>query len=346
MATQLEPTQFKTRSPNSSRIHSLTGVRMAAVAAFAPDDIVRNVDLAALGYDEEWIVQRTGIHERRKASAELAASDVAHEAAKRCLDKAGVDASEIDLILFATMTPDTIMPSAACHLQRRLGSRAPAMDLNAACSGFIFALATGAQFVKTGFSHRALVVGVDLMSRTVNPADKKTFPLFGDGGGAVLLGPGVESEGLLAYTLGSDGEGAELLCIPAGGTREPISQKTLTEKRNCIHMDGKPVFKWAVRMVSDAIRNVVQAARLSIADIDHFVLHQANRRIIDAVAHDLGIEPEHMVVNVERYGNTSAGSIPLALAEVDEQGNLRRGDRLVLCGFGAGLTWGAAVVQY
>jgi 3-oxoacyl-[acyl-carrier-protein] synthase-3 len=324
----------------------LTGVRIAAVAAFAPDDVIRNADLAALGYDEEWIVQRTGIRERRKASAELAASDVAHEAAKRCLDKAGVDPSEIDLIVFGTLTPDTIMPSAACHLQRRLGCRAPAMDLNAACSGFIFALATGAQFVKTGFSTRALVVGVDLMSRTVNPADKKTFPLFGDGGGAVLLGPGSVSEGLLAYTLGSDGEGADLLCIPAGGTREPISQQALADKRNCIHMQGKPVFKWAVRMVSDAVRSVVQAAHLSLADIHHFVLHQANRRIIDAVAHDLAVDHRRMVVNVERYGNTSAGSIPLALAEIDEQGKLRRGDRVVLCGFGAGLTWGAAVVQY
>lgn len=346
MATQLDSMQFKTRSTNSSRIHTLTGVQAAAVAAFAPDEVVRNADLADLGYDADWIVQRTGIRERRRAAPDQASSDVAYEASKRCLDKAGIDASEIDLILFGTITPDTYAPAAACHLQRRLGCRAPAMDLNAACSGFIFSLVTGAQFVKTGFSQRTLVVGVDLMSRTVNPEDRKTFPLFGDGGGVALLTAGEPTQGLLAYTLGSDGEGADLLCIPGGGTREPFSEWTLANKRQYLRMEGKPVFKWAVRMVSEAIRDVVHAAGLSLGDIQHFVLHQANLRILDAVTEELQVDPRRVVTNVERYGNTSAGSIPLALAEVDEAGKLRRGDLVVLCGFGAGLTWGAAVLRW
>ena len=346
MPTRVGSVQFKTRSVNSSRIHTLTGIEVAAVAAFAPDEIVRNSDLAQLGYDEKWIVERTGIRQRHKAPADLATSDLAYEAAKRCLDKAGADASEIDLIIFGTFTPDTQIPSSACHLQRRLGCRAPAFDLNAACSGFIFALATGAQFVKTGFSKRALIVGVDVMSRVVNPEDTKTYPLFGDGGGAMLIRPGSESQGLLAYTLGSDGEGADLLCIPGGGTREPLTEESMAAKRNCLTMEGKPVFKWAVRMVVEVIRDVVRAAGLALGDIQHFFLHQANLRILDAVTHELGVDRKRVAINVDRYGNTSAGSIPLALAEVDEQGQLRRGDLCVICGFGAGLTWGAAVVRW
>jgi 3-oxoacyl-[acyl-carrier-protein] synthase-3 len=346
MSVRLEPTRLKLPHSRGGGIHTLTGIQVLAIDACAPREVVGNNELSVLGYDEQWIVQRTGIRERRRAPPEMATSDVAFEAARRCLDKAGADPSAIDLIVVATMTPDTLTPATACHLQRRLGSHAPAFDLHAACSGFIFGLATAAQFVKTGFSRRALVVGVDLMTRIVDPQDKRTFPLFGDGGGAALVGPGHEEQGLLAYTLGTDGEGAGLLCIPAGGTREPLSAANVDARRHYLRMDGRSVFKWAVRTAADTIREAVAFARLTLTDISLFVLHQANLRILAAVADDLGISHDRLLINVDRYGNTSAGSIPLALAEADDRGLLRRGDLVLLCGFGAGLTWGTAVVRW
>jgi 3-oxoacyl-[acyl-carrier-protein] synthase-3 len=346
MSIQLEPTRVQADRPCHRGIHTLTGIQVLAIDAYAPAEVVDNRDLSALGYDAQWILQRTGIRQRRRAPATMATSDMAYEAARRCLDKAGVDASELDLICVATMTPDTLTPATACHVQRRLGSRAAAMDISAACSGFIFALATAAQFVKTGFSKRALVVGADVMTRIVDPEDKKTFPLFGDGGGAALVAPGREDQGLLAYTLGTDGHGAGLLCIPAGGTREPFSAAALASKRYFLQMDGRSVFKWAVRTVADTIREVVAATRLTLTEIPLFVLHQANLRILLAVADDLGISPDRLLTNVDRYGNTSAGSIPLALAEAESQGRLQRGDLVVICGFGAGLTWGTAVMRW
>lgn len=327
-------------------IHTLTGVQILAVDACVPDQVITNQDLALLGYDEQWIVQRTGIHERRRAAPDCVTSDIACEAARRCLERTGHQADEIDLIVFATVTPDTVAPAAACHLQRRLGCHAPAMDLNAGCSGFVFGLITAAQFVKSGFSKLALVAGADLMQRVVNPEERQMFPLFGDGGGVVLVGPGTEKQGLLSYQLGTDGEGTELLSIPGTCSSTATCPDTENGARQFLHMDGKPVFKWAVRTVADSIREVVRGAQLSLPDISLFVLHQANLRILDAVAEDLEIEREKMIVNVDRYGNTSAGSIPLALAEADEQGRLQRDDLVVLCGFGAGLTWGSAVVHW
>ncbi len=348
-APQDEPSGGSSPAPacsNRSRLHQLTGVQILGVGGAAPEQIVRNADLAKLGYDEEWIVQRTGILERRQAEPSIATSDIAHQAALNCLQAAGVNATEVDLILVATMTPDFPAPSTACLLQHRLGSKAPAMDLNAACAGFMYALATGMQFVHSGCSRRVLVVGADMMSRVVHPDDKKTFPLFGDGAGAVLLGPGEAEQGLLAYTLGSEGQGADLLCIPAGGTREPITAEVLSQNRQFIQMDGRAVFKWAVRVLSDGVNDVLAHAGLSASDVDLLVLHQANIRIIDAAVADLGIDREKVVVNLDRYGNTSAGSIPLALAEAHQQGRIKRGDKIVLCGFGAGLAWGAAVLNW
>jgi 3-oxoacyl-[acyl-carrier-protein] synthase-3 len=220
------------------------------------------------------------------------------------------------------------------------------MDLQAACAGFVYALVTGMQFVKTGCSRRVLVVGADIMSRIVSPTDRKTYPLFGDGAGAVLLGPGRDDQGLLSYTLGAEGQGAGLLYTPAGGSREPFSTESLTAQRQFISMDGRAVFKWAVRVIADAIADVLYHARLAPNEIDLLVLHQANVRIIDAAVDMLGIDRSKVVVNLDRFGNTSAGSIPLALAEAHHQGRLRRGDRVLLCGFGAGLAWGAAIVRW
>ncbi|HTN76216.1 MAG TPA: beta-ketoacyl-ACP synthase III [Pirellulaceae bacterium] len=325
---------------------SITGVQILGTGSYAPAEVVRNEDLAPLGYDPEWIIQRTGIRERRRAAPEEATSDLAYAAARHCLDHAQVSPEELDLILVATMTPDTLTPSTACHLQRRLGSTAAAMDLNAACSGFMYALVTGSQFIKTGAMQRVLVVGADLMSRTVNPEDRKTYPLFGDGAGAVLLGAASDDHGLLSYALGADGSGTDLLCIPGGGSREPLTPETLEAKRQFMYMDGRQVFKWAVRTCADVMRQTMEEAELTIADLDLLVLHQANIRIIDAALEALGVPREKCFVNLDRYGNTSAASIPLALDEARRAGRIHAGDNILMCGFGAGLAWGAGVLRW
>ncbi len=346
MSTTIEPTKSTIGKPQARRFHSLTGVQVLGTGAFAPSRLVRNSDLEVLGFDADWIVQRTGIHARRQATDEQTTSDLAYQASMHCLEQAQVDATELDLILVGTVTPDRPMPSTACILQQKLGSHAPAVDLNAACSGFVYALATGAQFIKTGHSRRVLVVGADLMSRVVNPADQKTYPLFGDGAGAVLLGPGDDEQGLISYMLGADGDGAGLLCIPAGGTKEPITAASMAADRQFLRMDGRPIFKWAIRTVTDVLRDTLRHAGKSIDEVDLLVLHQANIRIIDAVVHELGLAPERVVINVDQYGNTSAGSIPLALNEAHQQGRIHRGDLVLICGFGAGLTWGTALLRW
>jgi 3-oxoacyl-[acyl-carrier-protein] synthase-3 len=329
-----------------SQLATLTGVRILATGSYAPENVVSNGDLAKRGLDEDWIVQRTGIHERRVALPDQATSDVAYEAAVRCLDAAGASATDVDLILVATMTPDSPLPSTACLLQQRLGCVAPALDLNAACAGFMFALVTAMQYVKTGCSRCPLVVGVDLMSRVVNPADEKTYPLFGDGGGAVLLGAGGSEQGLLSYTLGTEGDIRGLLRQPAGGTREPLTAEVLAAGRHYIHMEGRAVFKWAVRVLIDSTRDVLRQAGLEPNDIDLVVFHQANIRIIDAAMDDLNFDRDKVLINLDRYGNTSAGSMPLALDEAYRKGRIRRGDTILLSGFGGGLTWGTAVMKW
>ncbi len=326
-----------------------------------PEQVVTNEDLVALGCDSEWIVQRTGILERRRAAPGQSSSDLAYEATIRCLANAGVPASDVDLIILATMTPDYLTPSTACLLQRRLGCIAPAMDVNAACAGYMYALATAANFVRGGMAKRALVVGTEVMSGTINPSDIKTYPLFGDGAGAALLvaddGNASSSKnnghpndgfvpGLLSYTLGSEGEGAEMLCVPGGGSRQPLTPDAIKAGRQYLQMDGRNVFKWAVRVVNDSCRDCVAHAKLSFSDIDLVLLHQANIRIIDSAVSDFGIPRERVFVNLDRYGNTSAASIPLALDDVNQQGRIRRGDNILLCGFGAGLAWGTAVMRW
>ena len=244
------------------------------------------------------------------------------------------------------MTPDTPTPSTACHVQKALGSGAAAMDLNAACAGFMYALVTGMQFIQTGACQRVLVIGADMMSRTVNPEDEKTYPLFGDGAGAVLLGPGEGDTGLLSYSLGADGAGGELLQIPAGGTREPLTAESLSSGRQFLHMDGRAVFKWAVRTLQEAVDEVVAAAGLNILDIDLAVFHQANTRILAAASEALDLPKQKVFANLEQYGNTSAASIPLALDEAVRQGLISSGHHVLLAGFGAGLAWGAGVLKW
>lgn len=346
MATAVESTKTLPSSRSGHDIRTLTGVQVLSIGSYAPEQRVCNEDLAALGYDDQWIIQRTGIRERRRAPAEMATSDMAWEASRRCLDQAGVSASDVDLVILATVTPDSPMPSTACHLQRMLGTRGPSMDVNAACSGFIYALVTAAQFIKTGCSRRALVVGAETMTRIVNPADKKTYPLFGDAAGAALLGPGSTEQGFLAYSMGSDGHGAQFLGVPAGGTREPLTHDGLDAGRQFIRMDGRSVFKWAVRTVADTTLDVLAHAHVAPGSVDVVALHQANERIINAIVDDLGFQRDKVLVNVDRYGNTSAASVPLVLDEAQSQGRLTPGSLVLMSGFGAGLTWGTALFRW
>ncbi len=335
-------------SPLSTRgrMGKVSGVRIAATGSYVPEQIVTNEDLAALGCDSEWIVRRTGIRERRRAADDQATSDLCYEAAVRCMQQANVTADQIDLIIVATITPDHPTPSTACHLQRSLGSVAPAMDVNAACAGFMYGLVTAAQFIGAGNSRCALVVGADLMSRTVNPDDKKTYPLFGDAAGAVLLTADDSAEGILSYQLGSEGCGGEMLCIPAGGTRVSLTPDVYATGLQYLTMDGRNVFKWAVRVFDESAKQVLSDAGVDASELALVVLHQANQRIIDSAVSDLNVPREKVFVNLDRYGNTSGASIPLAVDEAVRAGKIQPGDLVLLCGFGAGLAWGTALLRW
>lgn len=329
-----------------------------------PDRIVTNEDMAALGCDSEWIIRRTGIRARRHAADDQATSDLCFHAATRCLadaveKKADFRIEDIDLVIVATITPDYPTPSTASQLQSRLGISAPAMDIGVACSGFTYALVTAAQFIAAGNAKNALVVGGDLMSRTVDPDDKKIFPLFGDAAGAVVLSAvdsgtsnsrtanaGSVRDGLLSYQIGSEGAGADLLCIPAGGSRQSLTPEAFAAKQHYMSMDGRNVFKWAVRVVDESVRAVLDAGGITANDLSLLILHQANQRIIDSAVADLGIDPEKVFVNLDQYGNTSAASIPLALDEAARSGRLHRGDLVLMSGFGAGLAWGTLLLRW
>jgi 3-oxoacyl-[acyl-carrier-protein] synthase-3 len=333
--------------PRPSRYGAARGFRLVGIGSFAPDEVVTNADLAALGCDADWILERTGIRERRHAPPGMATSDLAVAAARNLFRRCGRSPADVDLLVLGTFTPDTSIPSSACLVQAQLGLDAPAMDVTAACAGFVYALVTAAQFLASGSSRLALVIGADTNSRVVDPLDVKTWPLFGDGAGAVLLerdeGPEGAGCGLLAHALGSDGRGAELLVCPMSGTRQPVSAEGLARREQYMRMDGRAVFKWAIRLAADNIAAVVERAGLTLDQIDAFVLHQANQRIVDGVRDALGLPSERVVVNIDRYGNTSSGSIPLALDEAWSEGRVGPGSTVVVCGFGGGLAWGSAV---
>lgn len=331
----------------SRRTRSLFGVEIVASGSYLPENIVTNADLQArFGYDPAWIEQRTGILSRRYARPEQATSDLCIEAARRAIRNARVDARDIDLVVVGTFTPDFQCPTTANLVQEALGIDAPAMDLHAACSGFVYALATAAQFVATGNSRMALVIGGDCNSRIVNPLDQKVAPLFGDGAGAVLLARGDAHQGLICYQLGSDGGGGCMLDRQAGGTRNPVSHEDIDAGRHFLQMDGRNVFKWAVRAVADSIEVVMRKAGLSAHDVSLYLLHQANIRIINNVAEQLAIPSDRMFTNLQDYGNTSGGSIPIALDEAIQAGRIRRGDTILMSGFGAGLTWGTCLFRW
>jgi len=346
MAGDTTQTRTDEIQTSRSRLGSPMGVRVLDIGSCVPENPVRNEDLAELGYDADWIVQRTGILERRHAEPGIATSDLAVEASRRCIERAGVDPRDIDLVLVGTYTPDFPLPSTACLVQDRLGLCALAMDLHAACAGFIYALITGMQYVATGCSRLALAIGADCNSRVVNPADEHIFPLFGDAAGAVLLERGNDDQGLLSYAVGSNGSGARLLCQPMGGSKMPFNHDAESNGRHFLHMEGKPVFKWAIRLLCETIGDVLRDAEMTLDDVDLVVFHQANMRIISSAMDDLGVDPNKVYNNVERYGNTSAASIPLALDEAYRQGRIRPGDHILFSGFGAGLAWGTGLMRW
>jgi 3-oxoacyl-[acyl-carrier-protein] synthase III len=329
------------------RCRRLTGVRVLSTGSYVPDAVVTNDHLhQRLGFDSEWIIKRTGIRERRHAPPHQATSDLCHEAAKRCIEQAGVNSADIDLLLLATFTPDMSFPSTACLVQDRLGLNCPAVDLQAACAGFMYALVTGAAYVASGASDLALVIGGDCNSRVVNPDDLKTYPLFGDGAGAVLLTRGGSEQGLLSYSLGADGSGGDLLSRPACGSRLPPTPALLSRGMHFMHMDGRAVFRWAVAILCDTIQDVLQASGFKAEDVNLYIPHQANIRIINAAIDVLHIPRTHVFNNLDRYGNTSAGSVPLALDEAISEQRIKANDLIVLSGFGAGLAWGTALMRW
>lgn len=321
---------------------------IAGIGAAVPEKIVTNYDLEKMvDTSDEWIRTRTGIRERRIAPETMATSQLAEESARQALAQAGISPDELDLILVATVTPDYPFPATACLVQAALGAtRAAAMDISAGCTGFIYALTVGAQFIETGLYSKVLVIGAEVLSRILDWGDRNTCVLFGDGAGAAVLTPAKPGYGMLSFELGADGGGAKLLYLPAGGSRQPITREVLEQKQNKIYMNGREVFKFAVRIMGDAAEAAITKAGLTYADIDYFIPHQANIRIVEAAAKRLELPMEKVHVNVDRYGNTSAASIGLALNEAVAEGKIKAGDHVVLVGFGAGLTWGAITLRW
>jgi 3-oxoacyl-[acyl-carrier-protein] synthase-3 len=324
------------------------GAAIAAVGVGVPERVMTNFELEKMvDTSDEWIVTRTGICERRIVGENEATSDLALRAARSALARAEVSPQDLDLIIVGTITPDTPFPAVANLVQDRLGAtRAAAFDLSAGCAGFVYGLATGAQFIQTGLYDRVLVIGVDVVSSVLNWQDRATCVLFGDGAGAALLQPAPPGQGLLSFDLGSDGSGAELIWVEAGGSRLPASEETVAQKLHKVRIVGSEVFKFAVRIIEETTLRALDRGGLSVADIDCFIPHQANLRIIDAAVKRLGLPPERVFNNVQKYGNTSAGSVPIALYEALEAGRIHPGDTVVLVGFGSGLSWATAVLNW
>jgi 3-oxoacyl-[acyl-carrier-protein] synthase III len=322
-------------------------ISITGLGAYAPEHVVTNDDLAELmDTSDEWIVERTGIRERRVAADDQALSDLALPASREALEQADVDPSTVDLLIVATVTPDMAFPSAAAILADELGAPdAAAYDLSAGCTGFMYAIAQAYGMLAGGLSRRALVVGGDVLSRIVDWSDRGTAVLFGDGAGAVVLDR-VSEGGFLGFELGADGSGGPQLYLPGGGSRAPATAETVAEKKHFVQMNGREVFKFATRVLVTSAENVLAECGKSVDEVDVYVPHQANVRIIDHAAEKLGIPKEKIVVNVERYGNTSSGSIPLALADAEAEGRLVDGALVLMTGMGAGLTWGSGLIEW
>jgi len=332
-----------TRRPDGIRGTTITGTGM-----YVPERVLSNHELEKLvETSDEWIVERTGIRERRIAAPDQASSDLALIACQRALEMANVAATDVDQIVLATTTPDRILPSCACTLQQKLGAtKAAAYDMFAACTGFVYGLGLARGLVGAGVADTVLVIGVETLSRIVDYTDRNTCVLFGDGAGAAVIQACETGVGLHAVDMHSDGELGEVLEVPAGISRNPASDHTVAAHEHYIRMQGKKLFPFAVRSMEDSTRRCAEAAGWTPADIDLFIPHQANLRIIEGVRERLGLAEDKAYVNIERYGNTSSASIPIALDECVRSGRLKPGDKLAMAAFGGGATWGATAMTW
>ena len=325
----------------------MSSVRIAGTGLSIPQKILSNADLEKMvDTSDEWIRTRTGIAERRIAAPDVASSDMGYEAAVRAMHDAGIVSEDIDAIVVATATPDYQFPSTACLIQSRLGAkRAFAFDISAGCAGFVYALKVGKTMIDAGNAETVLLVGAETMSRVTDYEDRTTCILFGDGAGAVVLAKS-EMPGILSISLGSDGDAWQLLYMPGGGSRIPATEESVRQRHHYLKMQGSDVFKEAVKAMESASIEAIRKAEITPDEIDLFISHQANYRIMEAVRRRLDIPPEKVFMNVDRYGNTSSASVPIALDEAAKSGKIQRGDIILFSAFGAGFTWGAAVVRW
>lgn len=326
----------------------MRGSTIAGIGHYLPERILTNAEIEALvETSDEWIVSRTGIRERRIAAPEQASSDLGLEAAREAMADAGVGPDDLDLIIVGTATPDMLFPATACVLQDRLGAkRAGAFDLSAACSSWVYGIAVAHGYVSSGMAETVLVVGAETLSKITNWKDRSTCVLFGDSAGAAVIRPCEPGQGFLSFYLGADGAGGPLISLPGGGSRYPASYETIERGDHYLQMNGREVYKFAVRLIPKAIEEAASRAGVRLEDVDWFIPHQANIRIIDAAAERLGQPREKFFINVERFGNTSSASVPVALYEAVRGGKIRRGDLTVMVAFGGGLTWASTALRW
>jgi len=323
--------------------------QITALGMYVPEKRVTNDDLALLvDTSDEWIRERSGISERRIVSDGQANSDLSVKAIENAFQGGDFRPEELDLIIVATVTPDMMFPSTACIVQDKIGARnAWSFDLSGACSGFLYAMATGAQFVQTGMYKKVLVVGTDVMSSILNFEDRSTCVLFGDGAGAILLEPTEDPDvGIIDFLLHSDGAGGKFLYMPAGGSLHPASHETIDKKMHYVHQDGRNVFKHAVKLITEVSRDILERNGYTADDVNLLIPHQANLRIIQSSLERLGLSPDRVVINIDRYANTTAATIPIGLTEAHQQGRIKKGDLLLLASFGAGFTWGSVLLRW
>jgi 3-oxoacyl-[acyl-carrier-protein] synthase III len=336
-------------TPHSSRVNPLLPtVSIVGTGSFTPKRVLTNADLEKMvETSDEWITTRTGIKERRIALPGKATSDMGAEASKHALKDAKIEASEVELILCATVTPDMPFPSTACFIQKKIGAiNAACLDIGAACSGFLYALETARQFIATGTYKTVLVIGTEKLSSVVDWTDRNTCVLFGDAAGAVVLQHRPKGRGILGTVMGSDGRYADILCLPGGGSKHPITPENVKDKLNTIKMSGKETYKSAVNAMQNAALTVLRKTGVTADQIALVIPHQANLRIIESLADKLGIGLDRCYVNLDRYGNTSAASVAVALDEAARSGRLKRGDLVLFVAFGGGLTWAATVLEW
>jgi len=330
-------------------LSQLVRAKISALGTYVPPRLLTNADLEKLvETNDQWILERTGIRERHIVDKGVATSDLAVEAAKRALAQRGLAASDLDAIIVGTVTPDMLFPSTACLVQDKLGAKDVwGFDLSAACSAFLYALQAGAQFISTGAHKRVMVIGADVMSSIIDYTDRATCVIFGDGAGAVILEPSDDdSLGMIDFIHEVDGSGGCSLYMPGGGSLHPSTHETVAQGMHYVHQDGQAVFKFAVRKQAEACEKILRRNGLTGSDIDTFIPHQANRRIITATADRLGLRPESVVINIDRYGNTTAGTIPLAMETARQEGKLKKGDLVLLAAVGAGFTVGVTLLRW